>query len=174
MTSTLKSDQIHASQAPSQTHPVEDRADAQQLKPDLAAIRAELERYKGLLQTLSDAVEAKVSYLDREERYLFVNEQYERWYQMTADQIVGKTAQEFMGEEYHYVKPYIDAVFSGKEARYDCPLDFPDGQHRYLRVTNIPHFNESSEVIGMFVVCHDITQQKHLEEELEQLKSVKA
>ncbi len=148
--------------------------DAQQLKPDLTELRGEVERYKGLLQTLSDAVEAKVSYVNKEQRYLFVNKQYEQWYETTADQIVGKTVQELMGEEYQHVKSYVETALSGKEVRYDCALNFTDSQQRYLRIIHIPHFDEFSEVLGIFVVCHDITEQKRLEEELEQLKAVKS
>jgi PAS domain S-box-containing protein len=143
MTSTLQNHPVDASQA-----------------PNLAEKSAEVERYKGLLQALADAANAKVSYIDKEERYLFVNKQYEQWYQTTADQIVGKTAQELMGEEYPLVKPYIESVLAGNEAKYECTLSFPDGKQRCLSVTNIPHFNDASDVIGIFVVCVDITEQK--------------
>lgn len=138
------------------------------------AVEAEIERYKGLLQTLSDAVDAKVSYVDKNQRYQFVNKQYEQWYETTASQLVGKTVHELMGEEYQHVKSYVESALSGKEVRYDCPLNFTDGEQRYLRITHVPHFNDSGEVIGIFVVCVDITEQKRLEEELEQLKAAKA
>jgi PAS domain S-box-containing protein len=129
----------------------------------LAELSAECDRYKGLLQALADTANAKVSYINREERYLFVNKQYEQWYQTTADQIVGKTAQDLMGVEYPLVKPYIDSVFLGNEEKYECTLSFPDGKQRCLAVTNLPHFNDASEVIGIFVVCVDITEQKRLD-----------
>jgi PAS domain S-box-containing protein len=138
------------------------------------AMEAEIERYKGLLQTLSNAVDAKVSYVDKNQRYQFVNQQYEQWYETTADQLVGKTVYELMGEEYQQVKPYVESALSGQEVRYDCPLNFTDGEQRYLRITHIPHFNDSGEVMGIFVVCVDITEQKRLEQELEQLKASKA
>jgi len=154
MVSNLESDQVRDHQA--------------------LGLAEEIERYKGLVQVLSDTVEAKVSYIDSEQRYKFVNKQYERWYETSADKLVGKTVQELMGEEYQHVKSYVETALSGKEVRYDCPLNFTDGQQRYLRITHVPHFNELSEVIGIFVVCQDITEQKHLEESLEQLKAAQA
>jgi PAS domain S-box-containing protein len=145
------------------------------LKTDQATeIRAELERYKGLLQTLSNAVDAKVSYVDAQYRYRFVNEQYEHWYETTADQLIGKTPQELMGEEYQYVKRYVEAALSGEEVQYETALSFTDGQQRLLSLTHTPHFDESGNVLGIFVVCVDITEQKRLQEQLEELKTVKA
>ena len=125
----------------------------------LTDISVELERYQGLLQALSDVTKSKVSYVDKDQRYRFVNKQYEDWYNTTADQILGKTVQELMGEQYQLIKPYIDSVLSGNEAKYDSMFSFPDGKQRHLAVTNIPHFNAASEVIGIFVICVDITQQ---------------
>jgi hypothetical protein len=57
MVSNLESDQVRVHQALDLTE--------------------EIERYKGLVQVLSDTVEAKVSYIDSEQRYKFVNKQYE-------------------------------------------------------------------------------------------------
>ncbi|MEW6495592.1 MAG: PAS domain-containing protein [Cyanobacteriota bacterium] len=136
-----------------QNHPVDDLQAS-----SLAEMSAELERYQGLLQSLSDVTKAKVSYIDKEQRYRFVNKQYEHWYNTTADQILGKTVQALMGEQYQLVKPYVDSVLSGHEAKYDFMFSFPDGKQRHLSVTNIPHFNDASEVIGIFVICVDITE----------------
>lgn len=136
-----------------QHHPV----DAHQVS-HLDEMLVELERCQGLLQSLSDVTKAKVAYLDKEQRYRFVNKQYEQWYKTTADQILGKTAQELLGEQYQLVKPYVDSVLSGKEAKYDFTFSFPDGKQRHLCVTNTPHFNEASEVIGIFVICVDISE----------------
>ena len=136
-----------------QHHPV----DARQVSSS-ANLSAELERYQGLLQALSDVTKAKVSYVDKELRYRFVNQQYEDWYSTTADQILGKTVQELMGEQYQLVKPYIESVLSGNEAKYDSMFSFPNGKQRHLSVTNIPHFNGTSEVIGIFVICVDISE----------------
>lgn len=154
MTSRLQNDRRHAPQ-----------------DSTLAAMQAAIKRYQGLLQTLSDAVDAKVSYVDAQQRYQYVNRQYEQWYDMSADQIVGKTPQELMGDEYQQVKPYVESAFSGQVVNYECPLNFTDGQQRYLQITHIPHVNDASEVIGIFVVCVDITEQKHLRAKLAQLEA---
>ncbi|HEY9632961.1 MAG TPA: PAS domain-containing protein [Coleofasciculaceae cyanobacterium] len=174
MTSTVKNESVQGYQASEATKPLKDNANADTQQPKLVEMEAEIARYKGLLQTLSDAVDAKVSYVDKNQRYRFVNKQYEQWYETTADQLVGKTVYELMGEEYQHVKSYVESALSGNEVRYDCPLNFSDGQVRYLQITHIPHFNDSQEVIGIFVVCVDITEQKRLHEELEQLKATKA
>ncbi len=154
MTSRLQNDRRHAPQ-----------------DSTLAATQTAIERYQGLLQTLSDAVDAKVSYVDAQQRYQYVNRQYEQWYDMSADQIVGKTPQELMGDEYQQVKPYVESALSGQVVNYECPLNFTDGQQRYLQITHIPHVNDASEVIGIFVVCVDITEQKHLRAKLAQLEA---
>ena len=155
MVSNLESDQVRVHQA--------------------LGLAEEIERYKGLVQALSDTVEAKVSYIDSEQRYQYVNKQYEEWYQTTSDKLVGKTVQELMGEDYQYVKQHLDSALSGKEVRYGFILNFPDGQQRYLWITYVPHVNELSEVKGIFVICQDITiEQKRLEESLEQIKATEA
>lgn len=168
MTSSLHSDQVHA-----QANPVKDDANSQPLETRLTEMSTELERAKGLLQALSDAVDAKVSYVDAQQRYQYVNKQYEEWYETTADRLVGKTIQELMGEDYQYVKSNVESALSGEEVGYGFTLDFPDGQQRYLWITYVPHLNHSSEVVGFFVICQDLTEQKRLEA-LEQLKGANA
>ena len=116
---------------------------------------------------LMNAVPDKMAYVDAQQRLRFINKRYEEWY--IPEIILGKHVQELMGaSNYQKVQGYIDAVLSGEKVTYEINGTFNDGKERYLVVDYVPHISKTGEVLGFFVVYHDLTEHKRAEEELQQ------
>ena len=78
---------------------------------------------EAFLRSITDLVPTRVAYVDREQRYRFVNARYEEWFGCRREEIIGRHAKDVLGDSlYEKVEPYIQAVLSGREVRYelDC------------------------------------------------------
>ena len=100
-----------------------------------------------------------MAYVDAQQRYQFINKQYENWYQVPAPQIIGKTVKELMGEAgYQSIQEYIDLALSGQRVSYEFTGSFEDGKERLLGVKYVPHLNEKGKTLGFFVLCQVVTE----------------
>jgi PAS domain S-box-containing protein len=116
------------------------------------------------LQTITDAVPALISYIDRERRYRFVNREYERWFGHPRGAVVGKTMIEVLGEvAVERLRPYVDKALGGHEARFELETPYRDGGTRWIDAHYVPDRGASGEVAGFFVLVRDISERKRTE-----------
>ncbi len=119
------------------------------------------------VQLLADAFPGKVSYIDAQKRYQLVSKRYQEWSLISCEEILGKTLEEILSpQQYRAVEEYIELSLSGKTIQYDNDVLFNDGKRRYLLISQVPHFNQSGDVLGFFVFCQDITERKQAEDTL--------
>jgi PAS domain S-box-containing protein len=120
-----------------------------------------------LFQLGADAVPAYISYVDADERYQMVNQRYEEWFQRPRDQFIGKQVGEIHGAAaYAKMRDPIGRVLAGEVVHYENPLKSTDGGIRTFDTTYVPHRDASGEVLGFFVMVFDITERRHMEDEL--------
>ncbi len=120
------------------------------------------------LRLIMDSVPAGMAYVDRDERYLVVSRGYAEIYEKPFDEIVGRTIREFVGDEvYALSRPYLEAAFAGKVARYERQLRRGDGSLRDIRVEYVAHRDFSGAVAGVFGLITDLTEQKSAQRALE-------
>ncbi|MDJ0705244.1 MAG: PAS domain-containing protein [Leptolyngbyaceae cyanobacterium MO_188.B28] len=82
------------------------------------------------LSLIANEFPGKVAYVDAQQRYQFINKQYEDWYQVPAMQIIGKTIKDLMGEAiYQGIQGYIELALSGQRVSYEFTGAFEDGEH---------------------------------------------
>lgn len=68
------------------------------------------------LQLLADNLPARISHIDAEERYLFVNREYKKAFGMTRARIEGREIAPIIGKKsYDKELPYIQKVLSGEQ-----------------------------------------------------------
>jgi PAS domain S-box-containing protein len=116
------------------------------------------------LQTLTDALPVLISYVDRQERYQFVNKFYESWFPRTRDAMIGKTIVEVVGPEaYAKVKHWIDAALAGERLHFEQHMPYSTTSHRDISVEYIPRVNASGVVEGFYTLVQDISEIKALE-----------
>jgi len=127
----------------------------------------ELLRSKELLRRLTDHLPCYVSFVDREERFRFVNETYRSWFGLDPAEVLGLRVDEFMGQEnYRVIKPRIDEALSGRKVDFDYWMSLRDGSRRYVNTTYVPDRGGDGEVHGFYVTTIDLTERVRNEEAL--------
>jgi len=122
---------------------------------------------ESLLRLLIDSLPAFISYIDSEQRYVLANALYAAFFGIDLDKLIGSRVNEVLGDEaYQNVRAHIEAALRGQRQTYEYSLPH-GGKTRYLRAMYIPHM-EKSEVKGIFVLGIDITEQKQLEQKLDE------
>jgi signal transduction histidine kinase/CheY-like chemotaxis protein len=107
--------------------------------------------------------------IDREYRYLIVNDAYLNVKNIDRNSIVGKTVEEIWGKIVFYqnIKPHLDKAFHGEIVSYQLWIDFSETNRKYMEVTYWPHKEKNGVVSRVVVNSHDITDLKLIEMELQ-------
>ncbi|MCD6044653.1 MAG: diguanylate cyclase with sensor, partial [Burkholderiales bacterium] len=91
------------------------------------------------LRTVADNVPALISYVDREQRYVFGNRTYGDWFGLEHEKMRGRTVAEVFGAEvYARIRPHIEGVLAGSPVEFE----FATGEgerRRTLQVSCVPH-----------------------------------
>lgn len=129
---------------------------------ELKRTEEHLRQREAELKLIADSVPPQISFVDREERYQFVNRRYEERFQCSADQICGKTVREVLGEEaYQRISPHIQRVFTtGQPVVFESFMQYANGITRQLQVTYEPQFDDHQQVRGFVAFVDDVTEQR--------------
>jgi len=122
-------------------------------------------------QTILENVPAWIMFKDTNNRYVRVN--------LAAARIIGKSIAEIEGNSMYELFPDTTRDF------YDQDLEviqtkkpkigvleeiiLPNGEHVWVQTDTVPLFNDVEEVIGILVVCTDITETKRSRDALNQI-----
>lgn len=100
-----------------------------------------------------------LSYVNRKGIYKYVNESYTRKWNLSSSDILEKHYLEFLPENTaRMITDKMQKALSGEEVNFKITVDFPKEGLRELDVFYKPHSaNNSSEVEGVVVLAHDIT-----------------
>ncbi|WP_174709312.1 PAS domain-containing protein [Nostoc sp. TCL240-02] len=99
--------------------------------------------------------------MDTNQRYRFVNRTYEVWFNLSRDEILGKSVHELLGETvYQRVEPYINQVFEGQTVTLEAEIPFSLGK-RCISATLIPDGDRNTQVRGFYSLMTDISEQRN-------------
>ncbi|WP_050984954.1 PAS domain S-box protein [Thiorhodospira sibirica] len=137
------------------------------LKAQQASLRESEERLGILLQTIPDPVWLK----DSEGHYLFGNRRLEELFGLPATEIIGKTDYDFVdhasAEEFRAHDQ--SAMASGRPYVKEERVVFAhDGYEAMFQTIKTPVYDEQGQILGVLGIARDITQLKHVEQELAQ------
>lgn len=119
------------------------------------------------MRLITDALPALISYVDRQERYLFVSRAYETWLCRSSDDIVGRTIREIApAHGYEKIQPHLQAVLAGKIVSYSTTMTYPDGVTREVDVTYSPDLAADGTVNGFAVLVTDVSEHRRTEQAL--------
>jgi diguanylate cyclase (GGDEF)-like protein/PAS domain S-box-containing protein len=121
-----------------------------------------------LLRLVANSVPALMAFYDAETmRCLFANAGYARTFGFDEQSVLGKTLEEIIGETANRaIEPHVEQVRKHHKAvRYERELPSPAGQ-RWIEVQLLPHFGAEGELLGAFVLIHDITRHREAERAL--------
>ena len=121
--------------------------------------RAKLRHSEEELRTITDNIPAMVSFVDAEQRYRFVNRNYQRWLGLKPEAMLGLTVREVYGEE-HYagLQPHIDRALAGQTFAIDhrvAGIEYARG--RWLNIMYMPKVAADGSVSGVYILSSDIT-----------------
>jgi PAS domain S-box-containing protein len=136
---------------------------------DLQEAEERLRQRETQLRIITDAVPSLISYVDRDERYQFVNCGYESLFGLSRHEIVGKSVEELLGATYADVLPYVRRALVGETVRFESQLMYVGKPHWVLAIYT-PDIKPDGRVAGFFALVTDISERKQQEDELRRWK----
>jgi len=129
-----------------------------------------LERRAVFSSGMADAVPILIGYVDREERYRFVNRAYERWFGVDRSEIEGRTVSEVLGEEaYGRLSQHVTTALAGRSVTFEGEFDYLGQGLRYIEAQYVPDIARNGEIPGYYVLVTDISDRKRAAVELERM-----
>ncbi len=125
-----------------------------------------LEKNERRLWLLTDNLPARISYIDSEERFVFVNREYEKAFGLKRSEIIGKHLQNILKEKnYSRAKKHIQKALSGNNVRFEALFTGKEGKEKWFEVNFVPDIDPVQGVIGFYDLTLDLTEKKHAEQE---------
>lgn len=113
-----------------------------------------------------DALPAQVAYVGRDFRYRFVNQRYAAMFNMSKEEVVGKTLEEVMGPRMlEQIMPQIEQTLRGKETVFEYSFN-REGRELITKRNLIPQVAGDGFVTGILNLSLDITAEKETERKL--------
>lgn len=134
-----------------------------------------MEDTKSYLTSIADAhllgrilgkLPCMVAYWNSEQRCEFANADYERWFGIKPEDLIGKTMKELLGPIYPLNLPYILGALRGEAQLFEREIPDPaGGPPRYSQAHYIPNVVDGV-VEGFVVLVTDISGRRKLELQL--------
>jgi PAS domain S-box-containing protein len=123
------------------------------------------------IRIVVDSSPAMLAYWDRDQRCVFANSAYVRWFGRTPESMVGTTLLELLGPTIYGLNlPHIEAALRGEQREFEREIPDPaGGPPRHSLATYVPHI-EDGDVHGFCVHVAEITQ---LRNALAQVKTLR-
>lgn len=122
-----------------------------------------------LLDTIADTLPALIAYIDRDHRYRFVNAEYERWWGVSKDALLGRRVAELVGHEvYEQLRDPLAIAFSGSTVEFQAEVDTPAFGKRFADITYVPQRDDRGHIEGVAALVSDMTLRRRLERERQQ------
>ncbi len=120
------------------------------------------------LQTLIDTIPSPIFYKDREGRYLGCNDAFEQMTGKARHELIGKSVFDLWPEDqarvFHEMdRPLLEAV---AVQRYESKINGADGRPRDVLFCKGTFCDAQDQVAGLVGIVLDVTDQKHLEQQL--------
>lgn len=113
------------------------------------------------LQLMTDALPALISYVNKAERFEFVNAAFESLLRRSRDSIVGCTLEDILGAaQYEAHRPYLKQVLSGQSVAFEVEQTVDDARARIFSKTYVPQRDDAGVVTGFFALEQDVTEQR--------------
>ncbi len=115
-----------------------------------------------LLRLIADAASPLLAYYEIAAlRCRFANRPYATHYGWNAQDILGRTVREVVGEPaWEVIEPYLDLARVGQDVHYEREKALPDGGKGLIQVDLLPHFDAGQVLRGLFVQIGDVTEQR--------------
>lgn len=142
----------------------------EELEVRVKARTAALAHREKQLRTITNASPILIAELDLNEKFLFANDSFCKYFDCPGDRIVYKTLTEVVGKgRRSEADDLLARVYQGEEVSYERE-SLVDGSPSYLASTLVPEFDENKKVLGFIFIGSDVTKYKEIQTELEKAK----
>lgn len=124
-----------------------------------------LQQSEAQLRVITDALPGLIAYVDRDERYRFVNAGYERHFNLPRERIIGQSVADLMHEEYAGVQDHIRRALAGEQVSFETTLMGQDREET-LFATYVPDHTTGGMVAGFYILVTNLTDRKRAEQAL--------
>ncbi|MDB5761297.1 MAG: domain S-box protein [Herminiimonas sp.] len=114
------------------------------------------------MRLIADTVPALIAYIDKDQRYRFVNAAYEIWFQRPREDIIGRTIGEVPGAVHADMRPYIARALCGERVGYEHIMHTRQGD-RHVMAIYAPDTAADGTVRGYSSMVMDITERRRRE-----------
>ncbi|MEM6756873.1 MAG: PAS domain-containing protein [Planctomycetota bacterium] len=134
---------------------------------ELSDANARLERREREIRIVTNQLPALIAYVDRDQRYRFVNSQYEAWYGERPEDLVGRTVREVIGERsYGLIRAHLERVLLGERINVQGHAYVPDeSEPRRVQSRFVPDVSPEGEVLGFYSLVTDVSGFVRVEEQ---------
>ncbi|HTF80412.1 MAG TPA: GAF domain-containing protein, partial [Cytophagales bacterium] len=136
----------------------------------MKAIQEKLMLEKSMFKVLMEYLPDRLTYKDTESKVIRVNKAKAKRFNLDPDQMVGTSDFDFFPAA-HAQKARDEEVLLMKEGKAMLDIQekvtFEDGNVMFINTSRIPFRNEANELLGVFIISKDITQQKLQEATIE-------
>ncbi|WP_084624035.1 cache domain-containing protein [Oceanospirillum beijerinckii] len=146
----------------------------QTLDDEVQSRTQELAQQEERQRLILDALPAQIAYLDKNLKYIFVNQGYAEMFNRSKEEIVGKSSTDILGSEMMAsIHHQIDQCLAGKPSVYE--YSFTQDQRQVITKRKlIPYLSDKGEVIGVLNLSLDITSEKDAEIKLMEAQRMSA
>ncbi len=128
----------------------------------------QLEETQDHLRAVMNSAPVMIAYVDADQRYVYVNDQYLARFTPQPSSVVGRAVLEILGEEmYSNARPHIEAALRGAAVHFD----HQPAVGIWKSIEYVPKRDVQGAVIGYYVMVADITERKLAEEKIVDLNA---
>lgn len=132
-----------------------------------------IEERENILKVVMDTLPGRVFYKDKNGRYVYVNKQFDEFYNKEGiGEVVGKTNFEIHPSEelaMKYTREDNEVIETKNSIKAETILYSDDGTEIYTEAVKVPVIDKDGEVAGVVGLILDVTEKKEAEEKLKRL-----
>lgn len=164
--SLMSGEQLRAQEEELRQNLEEIQATQEQLQRQTEAMRAIQDKLileKSMFSVLMEYLPDRLTYKDKESKVIRVNKAKAKRFNLEPDQMVGTSDFDFFPAE-HAQKARNEEVelmrIGDPMLNIQEKVSFDNGNVMFINTSRIPFKNEENDLIGVFIISKDITQQK--------------
>jgi PAS domain S-box-containing protein len=128
---------------------------------------ADLEKSRAQLQIITDYASVMLCQVDGHQVFKFVNPAYAARFNLTPQQVVGRTVHDLLGTRaYESFQHYMVRALAGERVEFELEIPYEKIGLRWMHCIYVPEKNRAGEVLGFVGMINDITARKQAAEAL--------
>ena len=133
-------------------------------------IRKSEEKYRGIMNNM----ELGLLEVDNDQKIVRAYESFCQMVGYTQEELLGKNARDlFLPKEFvQILNDQQEERAKGAASSYEIQLQKKDGSRLWVIISGTPILGDDGEIVGSMGIHYDITERKHLEQELEKAKQI--